>query len=43
MIDVVDGVLRIVRDGNGADRQRSAFLNGGIEQVLNELVARTRA
>jgi carboxylate-amine ligase len=41
--DAVDGVLRIVSDGNGADRQRAAFENGGIEGVLDDLVAQSRA
>jgi carboxylate-amine ligase len=41
--DAVDGVERILREGNGADRQRAAFANGGIEAVLDELVALTRA
>jgi glutamate---cysteine ligase / carboxylate-amine ligase len=41
--DAVDGVERIVSDGNGADRQRAVFLNGGIDGVLADLVAQTRA
>src|SRR4051794_25118362 len=36
--DALDGVLRIVDGGNGADRQRAAFANGGIQGVLDELV-----
>jgi hypothetical protein len=40
--DAVDGVLRIVDDGNGADRQRAAFANDGIQGVLDELVRLTR-
>jgi carboxylate-amine ligase len=39
--DAVDDVLRIVRDGNGADRQRAAFERGGMAEVLAELVAET--
>jgi len=41
--DVVDGVLRLLDGGNGADRQRAAFANGGGEGVLDWLVAQTRA
>jgi len=36
--DAVDGVLRIVREGNGADRQRAAFASGGMPAVLARLV-----
>jgi carboxylate-amine ligase len=39
--DAVDDVMRIVREGNGADRQRAAFARGGMPQVLAELVAET--
>jgi carboxylate-amine ligase len=39
--DGVDDVMRIVRDGNGADRQRRAFEAGGMPRVLSELVAET--
>ncbi|HEX6712860.1 MAG TPA: YbdK family carboxylate-amine ligase [Thermoleophilaceae bacterium] len=39
--DGVDDVMRIVREGNGADRQRRAFEAGGMPQVLAELVAET--
>jgi glutamate---cysteine ligase / carboxylate-amine ligase len=41
--DAVDDVLRIVRDGNGADRQRRAFERGGMGEVLAELVSETAA
>jgi carboxylate-amine ligase len=41
--DAVDDVLRIVRDGNGADRQRASFDRGGMDEVLTELVAETAA
>jgi carboxylate-amine ligase len=39
--DAVDDVMRIVREGNGADRQRRAFEAGGMPYVLSELVAET--
>ncbi len=39
--DAVDDVLRIVREGNGADRQRRSFSAGGMPLVLSELVAET--
>jgi carboxylate-amine ligase len=41
--DAVDDVMRIVREGNGADRQRAGFEAGGMAQVLAELVAATAA
>jgi hypothetical protein len=41
--DAVDDVLRIVREGNGADRQRAWFEAGGMDLVLAELVAETAA
>jgi glutamate---cysteine ligase / carboxylate-amine ligase len=41
--DVVDDVMRIVREGNGADRQRAAFERGGMDEVLADLVAQTAA
>jgi carboxylate-amine ligase len=41
--DSVDDVMRIVREGNGADRQRRAFEAGGMPHVLAELVAETAA
>jgi glutamate---cysteine ligase / carboxylate-amine ligase len=41
--DAVDDVMRIVREGNGADRQRRAFEAGGMDEVLTELVAETAA
>jgi carboxylate-amine ligase len=37
----LDIVERIVRDGNGADRQRAAFAHGGIEAVVEHLVRET--
>lgn len=39
--DAPEGVMRLVRDGNGADRQRRAFERGGMEAVLADLVAQT--
>jgi glutamate---cysteine ligase / carboxylate-amine ligase len=39
--DAVDDVMRIVREGNGADRQRRAFEAGGMDEVLAVLVAET--
>ena len=41
--DAVDDVMRIVREGNGADRQRRNFEAGGMPHVLAELVAETAA
>lgn len=41
--DPVDDVLRILREGNGADRQRAAFARGGLRAVLAELVTETAA
>jgi glutamate---cysteine ligase / carboxylate-amine ligase len=41
--DAVADVMRIVREGNGADRQRRAFARGGMDEVLAELVAQTAA
>jgi carboxylate-amine ligase len=41
--DAVDDVMRIVREGNGADRQRREFEAGGMPRVLSELVAETAA
>ena len=41
--DAVDDVMRIVGEGNGADRQRAAFERGGMAEVLAELVAETAA
>jgi glutamate---cysteine ligase / carboxylate-amine ligase len=37
----VDGVMRIVLEGNGADRQRSTFRDGGLPAVLRALVVQT--
>jgi carboxylate-amine ligase len=41
--DAVDGVRRILEEGNGADRQRRAFERGGMEAVLALLVDDTAA
>jgi carboxylate-amine ligase len=41
--DAVEDVLRIVREGNGADRQRRAFAAGGMPAVLALLVDETAA
>lgn len=41
--DAVDGVARILREGNGADRQRAAFARGGLPAVLERLVDETAA
>jgi carboxylate-amine ligase len=41
--DAVDDVERILREGNGADRQRAAFERGGMYAVLAQLVDETRA
>ena len=41
--DAVGDVMRIVREGNGADRQRASFERGGMPEVLAELVAETIA
>ena len=41
--NAVEDVMRIVREGNGADRQRAAFQRGGMPHVLSELVAETAA
>jgi glutamate---cysteine ligase / carboxylate-amine ligase len=41
--DAVEDVLRIVRHGNGADRQRASFERGDMPEVLAELVAETAA
>jgi carboxylate-amine ligase len=37
----LDGVERILTEGNGADRQRAAFARGGMAAVLGTLVAET--
>ena len=37
----LEGIARIVREGNGADRQRLAFAEGGMREVLASLVAET--
>jgi carboxylate-amine ligase len=41
--DAVDDVMRIVREGNGADRQRARFGEGGMAAVLAGLVDETAA
>jgi carboxylate-amine ligase len=41
--DAAADVMRIVREGNGADRQRAAFAAGGIARVLAGLVDETAA
>jgi carboxylate-amine ligase len=38
----LDQIDRIVREGNGADRQRAAFARGGMDAVLAQLVADAR-
>jgi carboxylate-amine ligase len=40
--DELDGIERILREGNGADRQRAALAGGGMRAVLRGLVAETR-
>lgn len=40
--DALEGVARILAEGNGADRQRAAFRDGGMAAVLAGLVADTR-
>jgi carboxylate-amine ligase len=40
--DALDDVERILRTGNGADRQRAAFARGGMPAVLDLLVAETQ-
>jgi carboxylate-amine ligase len=39
-LELVD---RIIREGNGADRQRAAFATGGMPGLLSDLVKRTTA
>ena len=39
----LEGVKRIVRDGNGADRQRAAHERGGMPGLLRYLADVTRA
>ncbi|MFL5842087.1 MAG: YbdK family carboxylate-amine ligase [Thermoleophilaceae bacterium] len=41
--DAADDVMRIVREGNGADRQRAWFAGGGMARVLAGLVDETAA
>ena len=38
-----EGALRLLAEGNGADRQRLSFRRGGIDAVLADLVAATKA
>jgi carboxylate-amine ligase len=38
----LEGIERILRDGNGADRQRAAFGRGGMAGLLRHLVESTR-
>jgi carboxylate-amine ligase len=40
---VLEGIERIVREGNGADRQRVAHARGGMQAMLDLLVAETNA
>jgi len=39
--DALEGVERILREGNGADRMRAAHAQGGMEGMLEALVAET--
>lgn len=41
--NALEGIDRLLRDGNGADRQRAAHRNGGIPAVLAQLVTETGA
>jgi carboxylate-amine ligase len=41
--DELSGVERILREGNGADRQRTAFERGGMAALLEHLVEETGA
>ncbi|MDX6722746.1 MAG: glutamate---cysteine ligase / carboxylate-amine ligase, partial [Solirubrobacteraceae bacterium] len=41
--DALSGVERILAEGNGADRQRAAHARGGMEAVLELLVAEAEA
>jgi carboxylate-amine ligase len=41
--EAVDGVRRILDEGNGADRQRAAFADGGMQAVLAGLARETAA
>jgi carboxylate-amine ligase len=41
--DALDELLRLLREGNGADRQRAAYARGGMGALLDLLVAETRA
>lgn len=38
----LEEIDRILREGNGADRQRQVFAKGGIEALLRDLAERTR-
>jgi glutamate---cysteine ligase / carboxylate-amine ligase len=37
----LEGVVKILREGNGADRQRAAFARGGMRALLEHLAAET--
>jgi glutamate---cysteine ligase / carboxylate-amine ligase len=37
----IDGIRRIIREGNGADRQRAAYENGGMPTLLRHLADET--
>jgi carboxylate-amine ligase len=37
----LEEIERILREGNGADRQRAAFQRGGMPELLRMLVAET--
>ena len=39
--DELAGIERILREGNGADRQRAAFERGGMAALLDLLVEET--
>jgi carboxylate-amine ligase len=39
----LEEIERVLREGNGADRQRAAYANGGIPAVLDRLVADSQA
>src|SRR4051794_34614081 len=41
--DALEGIERILSDGNGADRQRRVHEEGGLEGLLRDLAERTRA
>ena len=41
--DALEEVERILREGNGADRMRAAYAEGGMRALLERLVAETAA